>query len=214
PRFDDGGAVGWRFSTVLVRSRRRGSMFACRSVILILSTASWCAGPAIAAEPPAALVRLGESRFRAGANLNCVAYSPDGKLIAAADENETVVLWHAAIGLPAGEWHLDRRNVLQLRFSPDSTRLAGVDSRGFLNVWNIKTRAHRIDESALRFSPDAFVWTSDSKKIIAAPGENNKNGLAILDGDTLADSSRPEQYAAAISVKRIFPTSDASKFVV
>ncbi|MHB1423437.1 MAG: hypothetical protein ACYC3I_09645 [Gemmataceae bacterium] len=48
--------------------------------------------------PPGALLRMGTVRFRSRASIGCIAYSPDGKILAAGDHGGDLVLYDAATG--------------------------------------------------------------------------------------------------------------------
>jgi WD40 repeat protein len=77
-----------------------------------------------AADPP--LVRLGSDRFRQADRVTALAYTPDGKRLATADE-QTIYLWDAADGRPLraipGK---DRLRFIALRFNKDATGLFAV----------------------------------------------------------------------------------------
>src|SRR6516225_1706205 len=63
-------------------------------------------GPVLQAEvdklgdrlPTGAIQRIGTARFRHGSNIQCLAYSPDGKTLAAGGGNDVVRLWDATSG--------------------------------------------------------------------------------------------------------------------
>src|SRR6266571_4887405 len=134
-------------------------MPARHSFWLVLSVAFLSIIPANAADlPPGALIRLGESRFRHGANPTSVAYSSDGKMIATVDEARNVVVWDVAMGQPIQSWNPNNRNAGRLRFSPDGSRLAAVDSYNRIHIWEIATGKHLEDETGWSFRSDCIDW--------------------------------------------------------
>ena len=79
----------------------------------------------------------------AQSGVNGVAFSPDGKLLASADDDGTVRLWNPATGQPVGA-PLPRRHrpdggVNGVAFSPDGKLLASADDDGTVRLWNPAT---------------------------------------------------------------------------
>jgi WD40 repeat protein len=86
--------------------------------------------------PKDALVRLGATRFRVEGTVSSVAFSPDGKWLAAGDSDGLVHLWEAATGkvirqLDAGE---DGPAVF---FSHDGKALGARTAEGEVRLWDI-----------------------------------------------------------------------------
>lgn len=75
---------------------------------------------------------------------NGMAFSPDGRLIAAADDSGNVRFWNASTGKPAGKPISVSKDVLTdsvsgVAFSPDGRTLAVVDSTGRIGLWDPAT---------------------------------------------------------------------------
>lgn len=100
-----------------------------------------------------------------------VAFSPDGKLLAAGLGNGTVKLWDVTCRkeIRAFEGHTGR--VLSVAFSPDNKLLASGSGEGMVKLWHVvsgeEVRAiERCGESAEDFgSADAIAFSADLKYV-------------------------------------------------
>ena len=79
----------------------------------------------------------------ANLGVNAVAFSPNGKLLAAAQVNGYVRLWNPSTGQPVGAPLLASTSpqsyVAGVAFSPDGTLLAGAVDDGTVRLWNPST---------------------------------------------------------------------------
>jgi WD40 repeat protein len=106
--------------------------------------------------PKGAIVQLGSNHFRHPSKINDAAFSPDGKLIAAADSLNPITLWDAATGKQLrrfGEVHAPFRRLV---FSPDGKTIVSDSHNGGICVWDVATgeeRHHFETEKGLAASP-------------------------------------------------------------
>jgi WD40 repeat protein len=110
--------------------------------------------------------------------LNCLAFSPDGRTLAAADYAGNVLLWDTASGkVRATLQPEERRRVTSLAFSPDGKALAaalgnrpGRDREpGLIVLWGAATGKRRLtltghtnEALSVAFSPDGKLLASGS----------------------------------------------------
>src|SRR5262249_31722599 len=115
----------------------------CLVVLLTLPGVVHPAAPPAGHEPlpPGAVGRLGSARFRHGAPVRSLAYSPDGQVLATAAGDRTVRLWEASTGV-------ERRRLAcpgevgAVAFSPDGQVLAAATTDRFAGViclWDAAT---------------------------------------------------------------------------
>ena len=74
-----------------------------------------------------------------------IAWSPDNRLVATADDDPLVRLWDSATGrlILKFEGHTD--SVYALRFSPDGKRLTTGSTDGTARIWNVATERRGLD---------------------------------------------------------------------
>jgi WD40 repeat protein len=153
--------------------------------------------------PAGALARMGSNRLRHLTEVQCVAFSPDGKTVATAGQEEGIWLWDAATGADRGRITGRDVVVVSLAFSPDGKRVAGGTQRGPLGVWDVATGKSQGTlggrNSSLRyiaFSPDGqtvtagtdgdelWAWDVKGKELFQLP----KHGRAAFapDGGVVA----------------------------
>ncbi len=101
--------------------------------------------------------------------LTCVAYHPDGTMIATSSWDRTIKLWDPSTGdlLRSLPGHLDW--VLHVEFSPDGRRLASGGADGAIKVWEtagnhelFTLRGHKQNVNCVTFSPDGRHLVSGS----------------------------------------------------
>lgn len=70
-------------------------------------------------------------------DLACLAFSPDGQLLATAGSDGIIYLWNAADGLFLRTLEGHRGSIRDLAFSPDGSLLASVSADGSLRLWGV-----------------------------------------------------------------------------
>ncbi len=72
-----------------------------------------------------------------GASVRRVAWSPDGKVIASASFDKSIVLWNAATGAEIARLKGHDDGVYCVEFSPDGSLLASADAAGRIRLWQV-----------------------------------------------------------------------------
>ncbi|MFJ6602214.1 WD40 repeat domain-containing serine/threonine protein kinase [Streptomyces lydicus] len=146
------------------------------------------------------------SRIATTSGVNAVAFSPDGKILAGACDDETVRLWDVATHRVTATLIGHRGRVFTLTFSPDGKTLASGcdDGAGRVRVWDMGTkraiatvRAHD-NANSLSFSPDGrtlagatdngvLLWDLATGKETPLPHlGGSQSAVFSPDGDVLA----------------------------
>ncbi|MFG3092840.1 WD40 repeat domain-containing serine/threonine protein kinase [Streptomyces antibioticus] len=156
-------------------------------------------------------IRAGTSLPGHTKNVYALAYSPNGKSLASASEDNTVRLWN--VTAPDGDAEPAELTGLfwALAFSPDGRTLAGGGADGTIHLWNAADRrpvgtlqGHKEQVSSLAFSPDGKtlasggldaslrLWSPADRKLLARLDGHDSNVAAVAfspDGKTLASGS-------------------------
>ena len=116
------------------------------------------------------------------ANINSVAYSPDGRLLATAG-GATVGLWNAQTGARtatlAGH---GSGEVIAVAFSPDGTTLAESESSGDIRIWDLATVSIVRTLAATRSGPVTALAFSPDGRTLAAASEDGPVRLWPVSG--------------------------------
>lgn len=88
----------------------------------------------VAADPPEPKAKLEHD-----GPVNIVAFSPDGKLLAAGDRASTIRLWNAMSGKLVHKMSIAEGEFLSLSFAPDGKTLASTSSDGWIRLWDVET---------------------------------------------------------------------------
>jgi RNA polymerase sigma factor (sigma-70 family) len=121
--------------------------------------------------PEGAVARLGTVRFRHAGAVRAVAFSPDGKLLAASsDDKNMVVLWDRGSGRKLREILIADKNSPpnRLQFSPDGKRLySSYWGRGASHYsWDVETGAEAKDLPRPFAESSAIGYSQDGREAI------------------------------------------------
>jgi WD40 repeat protein len=133
-------------------------------------------------DKPPAKKSVSSNRLKARATLeghkdqvNSVAFSPDGKLLASASSDRTIKIWDTATGKELRTLTGHDASVMAVAFSPDGKSLASVayQALGFPDMgamlWDVATWEAKVKLERNKGSFESVVFSADSK-IVAAAG--------------------------------------------
>ena len=115
------------------------------------------------------------------AQVQRVAFSPDGKILASTGNDSTLRLWNTQTGEQLTVISGRRNLPWSLAFSPDGTMIVSGCQTGIIHAWKIATgnrlftlKGHTDSVEALAFSPDGKILASASEDTsIQFPNPNN-----------------------------------------
>jgi WD40 repeat protein len=110
---------------------------------------------------------LGNLRLRHPQMITCVAYSPDGKLLATGSRDNTVKIWDLANGheLLTYTGHMDFLRAIV--FSPDSKKIASGGGDKDIRVWDPRTGKDHVVLQGAGTATFAMVFAPDGATLIA-----------------------------------------------
>lgn len=120
-----------------------------------------------------------------GGQINSMAFSPDGRILAVAGLDKTVSLFDASRGKLLGRLTGHPTNINSLKFSPDGKFLASASSDGTVRLWD-PAKGKELRRLQVNGGPDGIAhrrggvrtvrFTSDGKWLVTA-GEDRALNL-------------------------------------
>jgi WD40 repeat protein/serine/threonine protein kinase len=107
-------------------------------------------------------------------SVTCLAWSPDGKLLAAGSSDEGVArLWQVESGSIVGTFHFRPAYRSYLAWSPDGSMLASIDGDTCVRVWEVSTR-HELPTIASPDTVTVLAWAQDGN-VLASTSQHSQN---------------------------------------
>lgn len=125
-----------------------------------------------------------------------IQYSPDGKYLASAGRDKSIILWQLATGRQIRSFLGHSSTINTIAFSPDGTKLVSGGSDNIAIVWEVNTGEviHKFTDhieriTSVQFSPDGsliasggyddsvLVWQSQNGKVVQKIAANSDKGL-------------------------------------
>jgi len=131
--------------------------------------------------------------------VNSVAFSPDGRTLASASDDNTIKLWDAQTGQLKQTLSGHSDHVQSVTFSPDGKTLASGDSADSVKLWEVQTGALRQSLSGHTNIVYSVAFSPDGKILASGAGDNTKLWEIRTGALMLTLTSNARIYEAAFS---------------
>jgi WD40 repeat protein/DNA-binding SARP family transcriptional activator len=130
---------------------------------------------------------------------NALAWSPDGRLLAAAAGDGAVCLWRLADRQLVGVCRGGAGYAYALAFSPDSARLACAGTDPMVRVWDVRSCQPLALLAGHRNTVYALVWASDGATLYSGSADHTIRAWRLSDGRaSIIGTDVDEVHALAI----------------
>ncbi len=154
--------------------------------------------------PDGAVARLGTVRWK-GRCAHCLAFSRDGKLLAAGNSDMTARLWDTATGREVARFHGNQLGEVQrVALSVDGNTLATLDADGAVRFWDAQSgKQLRVAEERFKNPGDdrgaAFAFSPDGRVLYVRVG-GSLRAITAADGKSATPPAPPERGLAIDAV--------------
>ena len=149
-----------------------------------------------------------------------MAFSPDGKMLASAGDDDGIKLWDVETGKELRTFYGHKQTVNCIAFSPDGKKIASASNDFTVKIWDVMTGRELVPEMTHLNIVYTVAFSNDGKKIISG---GNDEALSIWDAETgkyFGSLGQPKRYDStadglshfnqgAIRLATFSPTNDS-----
>ena len=149
-----------------------------------------------------------------------MAFSPDGKMLASAGDDDGIKLWDVETGKELRTFYGHKQTVNCIAFSPDGKKIASASNDFTVKIWDVMTGRELVPEMTHLNIVYTVAFSNDGKKIISG---GNDEALSIWDAETgkyFGSLGQPKRYDStadglshfnqgAIILATVSPTNDS-----
>jgi WD40 repeat protein len=128
--------------------------------------------------------------------VNHVEFSPDGRFVVTASDDDTACVWDTKTGAPAGAPLKHGDDVLYASFSPDARRLVTASRDGTARCWEVQTSRPIGVAMKHRGPVTVACFSNDGAKILTASSDGSAR---LWHGDTGQPATEPMMHQGAVA---------------